>query len=693
MPNAFSILIFLIICPHLLFGQMKRDSDYADKVITDIMERYIENDESTIDYTDLQEQLEYYNKHPININNATRIQLERLVFLNESDIQALLSHRATHGDFLSIFELQAVQKLDELKKYYLTFFIRVDGELLDDQTPFMQMFRKGKSEMLLLHENEFQQRTGYDMERKNSNQSYYQGSPFRHVLRYRFSYSNRLYIGFSGEKDKGEPYLNKGLNQFDFNSFHFLYKPSKGLLKTVALGDYQVNFGQGLVFGSGISARKSAFVLSTKRSYQEIRPYRSLNENEFLRGASVMLKYKRLVCIPFLSAKYISTNFRELEDDLQNEESQFSSIQLTGLHRTANEINNRYNVFQTIIGGHVAYVNKENRVGFTIQQTAYDQALNPGNAPYQRFNFRGRNISNAGVDYNFQMKNLNLFGEVGRSHNNAYAVTSGLLYPIDPRLDLVVLYRNFSREYLTTYANPFAENSDARNENGMYTGLSFKFNRKWTLNTYVDIYRSNWLRYLNDAPSQGIDVLNELQYTITRTDQIYFRYRNEIKTKNQSGNTDKVDYTSNQARAQYRLHAQYKLNTRWSGKSRVEYIVFENEMSGVQNGAIIFQDLTFMTENKKSHITARIALFNIDTYDARIYATESDVLYQYAVPLYQNTGTRYYLVWHQRLHKRIDFWIKYSNTTYSNVQSISSGLQEIKGNTLSDLRVQFRLTI
>jgi hypothetical protein len=39
------------------------------------------------------------------------------------------------------------------------------------------------------------------------------------------------------------------------------------------------------------------------------------------------------------------------------------------------------------------------------------------------------------------------------------------------------------------------------------------------------------------------------------------------------------------------------------------------------------------------------------------------------------------------------FWIKYSNTTYSNVQSISSGLQEIKGNTLSDLRVQFRLTI
>ena len=100
-----------------------------------------------------------------------------------------------------------------------------------------------------------------------------------------------------------------------------------------------------------------------------------------------------------------------------------------------------------------------------------------------------------------------------------------------------------------------------------------------------------------------------------------------------------------------------------------------------------------MTENKKSHITARIALFNIDTYDARIYATESDVLYQYAVPLFQNTGTCYYLVWHQRIHKRVDFWIKYSNTTYSNVQSISSGLQEIKGNTLSDLRIQVRLTI
>lgn len=694
MKNALSsIFIVLFVLPIFVLGQINRQSLSADRVIADILEKYIENDESTIDYTDLQEQLEYYIKHPININIANRTQLERLVFLTESDIQALLTHRTKYGDFVSIVELQAVERLDELKKYYLAYFIKVDGELLDDQTPLRQMFKKGKSEILLLHENEFQRRAGYEPERKLNNQSYYLGSPFRHVLRYRFSYSNKLYIGFAGEKDKGEPYLNKGFNQFDFNSFHFFYRHTKGLLQTIAIGDYQVNFGQGLVFGSGISARKSAFVLSTKRSFQELRPYRSLNENEFLRGASAMFKFKRLLFVPFLSAKYISTNFREMSDDLLVEESQFSSIQLTGLHRTENEILNRNNVFQTIFGGHLAYVFRENRVGFTLQRTEYDQTLNPGNAPYQLYNFRGKELLNAGLDYNFQIRNLNVFGEIGRSQNDAFAMTSGMLYPIDPRLDIVVLYRNFSRDYMTTYANPFAENSDARNEQGLYSGLSMKLNRKWIFNSYVDINQSNWLRYLNDAPSKGFDLLGEVQYIISKSDQIYFRFRNEVKTRNQAGNTERIDYTANQARSQYRLHAQYKLNDMWSGKSRVEYIEFENELSGVQHGVLIFQDLVFTTANRKSQISARIALFNVDTYDARIYATESDVLYQYAVPLFQHAGTRYYMVWHQRLNKRIDCWIKYSNTTYSNVQSISSGLQEIKGNTLSDLRVQIRFTI
>jgi hypothetical protein len=83
----------------------------------------------------------------------------------------------------------------------------------------------------------------------------------------------------------------------------------------------------------------------------------------------------------------------------------------------------------------------------------------------------------------------------------------------------------------------------------------------------------------------------------------------------------------------------------------------------------------------------------VDDYNARVYATEQDVLYQYSVPLYQHSGIRFYAVTHIRFNKRLDCWLKYSQTHYSNVNTISSGLEQINGNKISDIRVQLRVTL
>jgi hypothetical protein len=661
------------------------------KVISELMERWIENTESTVDYTDLQDQLEYYIKHKINLNKVDRFQLEQLVLLNDIAINAILEHREKFGDFMSVYELQTIEAIDERTLYYLSWFVKVDEDLYLDHTPFVERIRKGKHVVMVLRDQDREERAGYNSQLKEQGKSYYLGSPERYVFRYRFNYSNKLSFGYSGEKDMGEQFISDGKG-FDFNSAHFVMR-DLGHWKTIAVGDYQAAFGQGLTFGTGLSAGKSAYVLNVRKSFLPIRPYRSLNENEFLRGAAISYGIRKIELTIFGSFKKVSTNYQQFTDSLNTDDGSFSSIQQSGLHRTQIEIANRNNINQTIAGGHAMYKGKKYELGFTAVKAQYNMLFAQGTAPYQLYNFNGKELSDLGIDYGVQIRNTNLFGEFARSNNGGMAGLTGLNTALHQNLDFVVLYRNYAKNYQAIYNNPFGEYGDGKNEKGIYTGFSLKPAKRWQLNGYLDWYSAPWLRYLTDAPSGGTDYLLELQYNPNKKASFYFRYRSEAKNKNQSSNLSATDYTSINKRNQYRLHAQYSVTEKLSAKTRFEYVVFRDELSGPQVGSLIFQDLNYTATNKKFSAGVRLALFNVDDYNARVYATELDVLYQYSVPLYQNSGIRYYGVFHYRISRHLDCWLKYSQTTYSNVQTIGNGLEQINGNKVRDLRIQFRFTL
>ena len=678
------LLVFFYIA---LSAQTIRESD--GKVIADIMERLIENTESTVDYTDLQDQLENYIQHKLNINTATQQDFQKLLFLSDQTIDAIIKHRIQFGDFLSIYELQSIESIDENTLYLLTYFLNVDEGITQNNLPFFKKIAMGKNVLFALHENEFKQRAGYDKSLSKQGKEHYFGSPYRYVLKYRFTFSNSLSYGFTGEKDMGEQFFQGAQKVgFDFNSFYLMLK-NQYHFKTIALGDFQANFGQGLTFGTGISARKSAYVMNARRNFENIRAYHSLNENEFLRGTAFTYQIKSVEFTGIFSYKYISTNYREA-DTLSNFDNNFSSIQLTGLHRTSSEILNKDNVLQGIYGGHIKYAGANYDFGFTAVNTFYDHSFQPGNKPYQLYNFNGRYLSNFGVDYNFYLRNINFFGEFSSSSNIAFALVSGMTIPLHQTFDMVVLYRNYAKNYQTTFNNPFAENSDGRNEEGFYTGISFKPNALWAVNSYVDMYRSSWLRYLVDAPSHGVDFLAELQFNPSKSSQFYVRFKNEVKNINTPTNVEVVNYLIEASKKIIRLNANYKISQTLAAVSRFEVSQYEDLFLGNKTGTLIFQDLIYTTELKELQFSGRIAVFSIEDYTARIYANETDVLNQYSVPLYQNSGVRYYLVVHYRFTKKVDAWVKYSQTTYNNVNTISSGLQQINGNILSDLRVQLR---
>lgn len=682
------ILAYLFLSINLIAQKLQPKNE----VISSIIEKLIENQESQLDYTDLQAQLAYYFDTKINLNKCTENELQQLLFLKQSEIISILNHRKKFGEFESIYELQAVDNLNDETIFYLKHFTSVNET--NKQLKLSELSQVGKTEIILQHENDFQQKLGYKInELKPLNKQYYLGSPYRYVLRAKQKIGKRIDIGFTGEKDAGEQFLNGAQrNGFDFNSAHVIFK-NIGHFSSIIIGDYQANFGQGLTFGSGLSARKSAYVLNVNRYFQNIRPYRSVNEFEFMRGAAIDYKYKSWQFVSFLSYKNINTNFQNADSNNINSFDGFTGFNYTGFNRTTNEILDKDNVKQSILGIHIQKDSKFLQLGFTAIKTNYSVPFLPSNNLYQIYNFTGNQLINTGLDYKLSLGNALFSGEFSASDNGGFSTTNSLLLTLDSKLDLCLLYRHFEPNYQTTFNNPFAENSDGKNETGFYFGISYKPVKAFTINSYIDFYKSTWLRYQIYAPSKGFDLLSEIQYNPSKVLSIYVRYKFENKQKNEINNITALnDVLAEQIRQQFRLHLNYKISLLFETESRFEQSQFSTVNAADAYGTLIYQDFKFKFYKNKFTINTRLALFDIDNFNARIYAFEDNVPYTYSVPMFQNSGVRFYLMASYKIAKNIKVFARFLHTKYNNVKSIGSGLELINGNTQSDLIMQLQMS-
>ena len=124
-------------------------------------------------------------------------------------------------------------------------------------------------------------------------------------------------------------------------------------------------------------------------------------------------------------------------------------------------------------------------------------------------------------------------------------------------------------------------------------------------------------------------------------------------------------------------------------KNRIELVRFQKGDANSENGYLIYQDIVYHPKALPLNVSFRYGVFDTDSYNARIYAYETDVLYAYSIPAYSSKGVRTYLTLKYSL-KKIDIWLRYAQTYYSNKNIIGSGLNEIAGNTKTELTFQLR---
>lgn len=708
---GFIILLLLTISTKSYAQKNKLNNDIQKN---EIIERSIENiaedlEDDNIDFTTLFDLLSSYYETPINLNNKDiKESLMQTKLLTEFQINAIITHKGINGKLMSIYELQSVEGFDVQTILDIMPFVVVKSELSSPHTNFKDLIDNATNSLFLRYSRVLENQKGYrdvsDQEWLDSKNTKYLGSQDKLYMRYRFKYLNNISVGFTTEKDAGESFLGNnrakklfGIQQnkgFDFYSAHFYIK-NIGKIKGLAIGDYHMQIGQGLTLWSGLAFRKNVNVMSFKRNALGIRPYTSVDENNFFRGGALTIApIKNIEITAFGSNKKIDANLLEESDTtLQSSEtiSTFTSFQATGNHNTIGSLKDKNLLQETYLGSNVKFINNSLKIGITGVFSNYGGNIQRNLVSYNKFQFNSNKNTVIGGDYSYIYKNINIYGEVSRSENGGTAMLHGMLVSLDPKLSASILYRDYGRDYQSIRSRAFAENSTNVNEKGVILGLEAKPDLKWTINTYIDKFKFPWLRYLTDKPNTyGYDGLIQAKYKHSKKLELYGRIRNKIKPKNTDLDVNDIPNIVKENMWNYRFNIVYKITESIHLKNRIEYRTYKRGQGEQENGYLAYQDISYKPLSSPFSFTFRYALFQTDSYNARIYAYESNVLYAYSIPAYYNRGARTQLTIRYRIRKGIDLWLRWARWNYNDVETVGTGLEEINGNTKTEVKAQLR---
>lgn len=658
-----------------------------DPIIEYIIESVVANQTDDFDYTELVERLNFYKKSNINLNKTNKEQLQELVFLNPLQINNLLEHIAINGKLINVLELQSIDGFDLETIKNLLYFADINTPTGFENFTFKKLFKDGKNDLLIRYSRFLQTQKGFTIPASSDNTRYL-GTPERVFTRYRFSFSNNIQFSLNLEKDAGEKYWNNTNGQTgpDFSSASLYIKDLRSL-KKLAIGDYSLQFGQGLTLWSGLSFGKGADIFSVARQDLGLRPYTSVNEFSFFRGIATQINFGKFDFTPFISINKLDAGISL--NPLTNLED-ISSLQQSGLHRTSNELNNRKRVDQMLFGGNLAYNYRKLSLGLTAYHTKYSQNFAAGTSLYNKFEFTGNSLSNLGFNYSYTINNTYFFGEVAHSLDAGFAYLNGLISSLSPTVSAVVFHRNYQKDYYSFYNQGIGEGSIAVNEKGFYTGLQIKPSRKFDLNFYTDLFKFPWLKFGVDAPSSGYDIFSQFNFTPNKVTRFTLRYQFQNKQQNSPNQIIKnvLDFVK---KSNYRAEVQYQISKSFSLRNRLEVVEYHEENLPSRFGFLAYQDVNYSPLSSKWSGNMRFALFDTDGFDTRIYAYENDVLYGFSIPGFQNQGIRYYTNVRYNVKRGIDLWLKYSYTQFNGVTTVGSGLDEIQGNSRSEAKVQLRI--
>jgi len=678
MKKCLLLIASLLLMSVIAYPQVQ---DSTLRIIEDQSELSAEKSESG-DATSTAEQemnfLEQLIQHPMDPNTASADELQQIPALDPEMANRIVAYRQTHL-FEKLSELKKIKGIGKVTLKRIQPFLRISRSSLHKNFHFWTDGFRGqylaRVQQTLTHQKGYQ---------ADSGKTGYLGGP-AHAYQRLTLYNRHLSLNITQDKDPGERW--DGKLGFDYTSGHFAVY-DVGILRRLVVGDYSLNFGQGLnIRTSGSMGMGTEVVTGAILNGRGLRPYTSTDENHFFRGFAATVG-NRLSATLFFSRRRYSASI------IDGDTVAYPSF--TGYYRTPTEFERRYDNGAMMYGGHLKWIFACGNVGLTAYHNRFNHYIAPDDRYYRLYYFSGTDAEVVSLDYQLHLANQIIFGEAARSYNNAYAFITGIRSRLNKNAELLVSWRNYDYRFQSIFGNATSQKSGIpQNEQGFYAGLRLKFSGKITFRTYFDQFFFPMPRYRAHSKSHGYEWLGVLDLGIRSgfSATVLGSYQvNGIDENTFDSLGRDFLFTGEQNRLRLRGQIEAKPDPHIQFRSRVEWVRYTATTVNRSVGFLLYQDIRWLPLNT-IQMDFRYCFFDTDDYHSRVYAFENDMLNVFHIPSFYGQGQRIYLLIKWSLLKHITMWGKLGLTRYINRQTIGSGLSLINGNKKEDLGLMVRLTL
>lgn len=575
------------------------------------------------------------------LNNAALAELEYYGIINSFEWASLKKYISEHGNPLSFAELLLIPGVDREKIKLLQPFLRFSNSYYTNQGA-TQFF----STLLLRSSVILEKRDGYTPISKEEYlkkpESRYLGNPFLLYGQYRIDAPSNISAIITTKQDPGE----RGI---DYLSWSAVLK-NRGVLENLIIGSYTARKGQGLILWNGFSLSSSWDPASTIKRDYGLTPYTSSQEDRAFKGIAATISKGRFT-IDML------TSLRNYDARITKEG--YTSLLNTGLHNTQLTLQRKGTLHSKMAATVINYSNELLSLG-TIVSASYNSLPYAGKDSSlilmeQKI---GQWRSNIGMNWKCQAKRAASYGELAFDICGNAAATSGVAIRLKSGSEL-----SFIGQYYNPYfVSPFSYISKIPGKNRFLTGFSGKFllRKNITLYTTANLASNYYKIIMKCDISTQRDSKSEIRFNL-------YKERGNLR----------IDYRKN-------------LSNNLLSHSRVDLSMCSKEQ-GVSLGYLMQQELIASFLKEKISGSCRLSWFSVPHWGNRIYSYERDVLNQFRTTLMYGHGFRWYFNVKVSLTTKIDAWLKYSTTYYTDRDTIGEGPETISGPSKSEVKAEVRI--
>lgn len=622
-------LLVLLFFPFLTFSQ--------DEIGAAVEYITIFSDEE-IEVEVLTQELVYLSQNPISLNEATLSELLNVPFFNQIQVLHIIEYRKRNQGIRIAQELKLIAGFNEKLIEIALPFISFEGSVLKKfhQTPQTKFLTRIHtvlpSEQFALKKN----------------------LAWWHQVQVNSIFPNTT-LSINAEKDQLEKYFynDKSIEQL---SFSLDYTPDNQTIKRVVIGDYRINLGQGLVIKNGFNTSKSNFISGVFKFQNKVLSAKTTgSEFGYLRGAALhfsLLKNKQSSDWSILS--FVAKQKLDANLELDEEGNEFvSTIYETGTHVTQSELENRNQLQKIDLGGQLTYKSDQFNFAWNHSVSLLDKNLNPDFKYYNVFYPRGKRFYNQSLSFNAVVKNHHFFGEFAINKSFIPAFTLGMSGGLFQDFEYAVQIRDYHWKYNALNGNGYQRQGNLGNEKGLIFRAKFPISKHWNGAVFADFYQFSKPKYLTRFPSIGHEKRIVVNYHNAFDVSVQYRTVFSQKSINNGAITfDKLNINKHGVQVKFVIPINESLALKIG---TVNNFSFDTTWT---LGKLFYQEIQYRTP--LTSVNFNISFFDVESFNSRVYAYESSLLYSSPFKQFTGTGFRTYLKVKKQLSQQFQSSIKVS---------------------------------